>query len=64
MRIESHENDITIWGSFIGTVVSEEDQKNLIKWFMHNKPKLVKDCRKDLRTIKALKGSMKKEQAP
>jgi hypothetical protein len=48
----------------IGTILVEEDQKNLIKWFMHNKPDLVKACRKDLRSIKLLKKSLGAGDAP
>ena len=39
----------------VGTTFSEEDQKEIVKWFIQNKPELVRECRKDLRTLKNLK---------
>lgn len=59
MRIEKLDDEIVIWGSMVGTTLSTDDQKFLIKWFMHNKPEMVKESRKDLRTLKSLKKSLK-----
>jgi hypothetical protein len=61
MRIETRDNEVIIWGTMVGTTFSEEDQKEIVKWFIQNKPELVRECRKDLRTLIDLKKSLKQE---
>lgn len=61
VRIEQHETDVILWGSMIGTTFNENDQCDIIKWFMQNKPSLIKECRKDIRSLKNLKTALSTE---
>ena len=54
VRIETNCDSVVIWGLCIGTRFDVNEQKEIVKWFLTNKPKLVKTCKTELSVLKQM----------